>query len=285
MALVAKRMAVVGVGLIGGSLAGAARQAGAVERVVGIGRTRGNLETALQRGLIDEIGNGPAAVSGVDLVVLAVPLGSLIETAQRLRPHIGPGTLITDVGSVKAAVVASLTQVFSTACPFVGAHPIAGTERSGARFADPDMFRGARCVVTPGVSAPESAVRRVERLWEAVGAEVLRMSPEEHDRVLAWTSHLGHVVAFALARGLAREGAGRVVAAGPSLRDMTRVAASSPELWADVLMANRSALLEALDEFAQDVGHLRRALERGDERTVRAWLDKGRGGRRLLEDS
>jgi prephenate dehydrogenase len=193
-----ERVAIVGVGLIGGSLALAARQAGLIGSVVGVGRGAENLATAKARGFIDRATTDPEAVGAVDLVVLAVPVRSTEPVVRQLLPHLEPGTVLTDVGSVKAPIVSALEPLCPEPLSFVGAHPIAGSERAGAAAADEALFRGARCVVTPTARTDRTALEKIETLWRGVGATVERMSPEAHDRALAWTSHLVHVVAYAL---------------------------------------------------------------------------------------
>ncbi|MFM7140856.1 MAG: prephenate dehydrogenase, partial [Alphaproteobacteria bacterium] len=181
---VIERLGIAGVGLIGGSFALAARRAGLVREVVGFGRTRANLDVALERGIVDRAGTEPSTLSGADVVLLATPVRLLVPTAEAIAPHLPRGAILTDAGSVKAPVVRAAASLPS-AIRFVGAHPIAGTEDSGAAAADADLFRGARCVLTPVSTTDRDALARVRMLWEAVGMEVVEMSPEEHDAVLA----------------------------------------------------------------------------------------------------
>jgi prephenate dehydrogenase len=187
VAVLFERVAVVGVGLIGGSLALAARAAGLVGHVTGVGRGAANLATARQRGIVDHAINRVEDIGPVDLVVLAAPVRTIPALARQLAPHLSTGTVVTDVGSVKGSIVDELEKVLPPGCPFVGAHPIAGSERSGAEVADAELFRGAPCVLTPTSRTDAAALERIESLWQSVGARVLRMSPAEHDRALAWT--------------------------------------------------------------------------------------------------
>jgi histidinol-phosphate aminotransferase len=249
-----EQMAVIGVGLIGGSLALAAKQAGLVGRVVGCGRSAENLATARERGLIDVATQLPGeAVRGAALVVLAVPVGSMRHVADAVRPHLGPGTVVTDVASVKREIVALLDPVCDAArCAFVGAHPVAGAEGAGAAVADPGLFLGHRCILTPTGATDPTALTTVQALWEGVGMEVELMDAESHDRILARVSHLPHLVAYALAAavGEARAGTRSVSSyAGSGFRDTTRIAGSPAALWRDICLANRDQVLESLQEF------------------------------------
>lgn len=282
-----ERAAIVGVGLIGGSLALAARAAGLIGEVVGLGRSAANLDVARQRGIIDRAVQDPAAIGPVDLVVLAVPVRSTARMAAALLPHLRPGTVVTDVGSVKGEVVAQCEAALPTDRPFVGGHPIAGSERAGAAAADAGLFRGAPCVLTPTARTDATALAAVRALWEGVGARVSEMTPAAHDRALAWVSHLPHVVAYALVGALAGADGQLAALAGGSWRDATRVAASPAELWRDIFLANREAVLAATDAFGAEVARLRAALAAGDEPALLALLERavaargaGQGGGR-----
>jgi len=271
-----RRIAIVGVGLIGGSLALALRRAGLVEEVVGIGRSQANLDVALARGIVDRAGTDPSLVAGCELVLLATPGAALAPMARAIAPHLDARTIVSDAGSVKASVVAACTAALDGRARFVGAHPIAGTEDSGAAAADPDLFRGARCVLTPVAGTDAGALGRVAALWQAVGMDVVQMSPEQHDQLLALTSHVPHLLAFALtgaaevARTSGSTAADPFAFAGPSFQSATRVASSSPEMWRDILLANRDAVGRALGGVRAALDELAGALVAGDgERIVR----------------
>ena len=272
-----ERAAIVGVGLIGGSLALAARQAGLIGEVVGIGRSQQNLDVARARGLIDRAVADLADVGAVDLVVLAVPVRSTASVMRTLLPHVRPGTIVTDVGSVKGEVVAAMEALLPAGRPFVGAHPIAGSERAGAAEARADLFRGAPCILTPTSRTPRPALARVRALWEGVGARVDEMTPEAHDRALAFVSHLPHVVAYALVRGLGDPGLAAL--AGGSWRDATRVAESRAELWCDILLANADAVVAATESFAAEVERFRQAVVAGDAAALTALLEEATSAR------
>ncbi len=278
-----ERAAVVGVGLIGGSLALAARAAGLIGDVTGIGRGQTNLDTALRRGIVDRATRDPAAVGPVDLVVVAVPVRSTAAVVRGLLPYLRPGTVVTDVGSVKESVVREVEAVLPEDRPFVGGHPIAGNELAGAAAADATLFRGARCVLTPTARTMPHALERVEALWRGVGAVVERMSPADHDRALAWTSHLVHVLAYALAHAIDEADGALFHLAGPSLRDVTRVAASAPELWRDIFFANAGAVDDAIGAFAVELERFRAAIQVGDEEALLRLLQAARAARARLE--
>jgi len=259
-----ERAAIAGVGLIGGSLALAARAAGLIGEVVGLGRSQANLDVALRRGIVDRVARDAADIGRVDLVVLAVPVRSTRATAAALLPHLAPGTVLTDVGSVKGEVVDAMQALLPSDRPFVGGHPIAGGERAGAAVADAALFRGARCILTPTGRTDAAALARVRALWQGVGARVEEMSPAAHDRALAWTSHVEHALAYALVRAIAGADPALLAAGGPSLRDATRVAASPAELWRDIFLANADPVADAIAKVVGELDGLRRAIASGD---------------------
>jgi len=255
--LLFQRMAVIGVGLIGGSLARACR-GGLAARVVGLDADPINLNRAIGLGLVDEVGDLPTGVAGADLVVVAVPVGALPEVVRAAAPHLAPGCIVTDVGSVKGDLVAEVEREIPPGRTYVPAHPIAGTERSGPEAASAGLFRGSLCVLTPTSRTPEAALTKVMRLWEGVGSRVVRMDPFRHDQIFALVSHLPHVVAYALI-GTVLNGAdgGEEVLrfSGGGLRDFTRIAASHPVMWRDILVRNREEVLDSIARF-------RKVLER-----------------------
>jgi prephenate dehydrogenase len=277
-----ERAAIVGVGLIGGSLALAAKRAGLIGHVVGVGRSEANLCVARERGMIDRAALDLSSVGPVDLVVLAVPVGTIVTVARELAAHLKPGTVVSDVGSVKEAIVTACEAALPPGCPFVGAHPIAGSEESGAAAANEELFRGARCVLTPTDRTAAGALTAIEALWRGVGAEVVRMGPAEHDRALAWTSHLVHALAYSLAHAIEETDPGLFAFAGPSLRDATRVAASRPELWRDIFVANAGAVARSIEIFAAELGRLRVAIEKHDETEILRLLEAAVAARRRL---
>ncbi len=263
-----ERLVIIGVGLIGGSFALALRQAGQVRHIVGVGRSSANLREALKLGVIDAVADSAgAAVGGADLVLLALPVGSMPGVLREIAPHLPEGCLITDAGSTKQDVVAAARAALDGALGrFVPGHPIAGAEHSGVTAARADLYQGRQVVLTPLAENTPAAIERVAALWRACGAEVAQMSPETHDRIFAAVSHLPHLAAFALVDDLA----GRSEAdtyfryAGGGFRDFTRIAASHPEMWRDIALANREALLAELDAYIAELELIRGLLARGD---------------------
>jgi prephenate dehydrogenase len=279
-----ERMTIAGVGLIGGSLAAAARAAGLVGEVLGFGRTARNLEVARERGLIDRIVTDDAAAADADLVVLAAPVETCAALAARFRRHARPGTIVTDVGSVKASLVAALEGAWGGAA-VVGAHPIAGSEASGAAAAQAGLFRDRLCIVTPTPRTAPAALALVRALWEGVGARVEEMTPAAHDAILARVSHLPHVLAYALVRAVAdrrREGRRLLDYVGTGFLDATRIAASPAEVWRDIALANRTELGAALAEFRAALDELVRLVEAGDADGLEAALATAAAARRGL---
>lgn len=258
------KVVVVGSGLIGASLAGRLKRDAAAARVTGVGRSEANLETAVSRGLIDDYATDPAqALSGADVAVLSAPVGACIEYLG--RPEIfGPDTVITDAASVKAPLVAAAA-ASGLSDRFVGAHPMAGGTEVGAAAADPDLF-AERTVVICREAASEKACGKIEALWSATGAGIVRLTAGEHDATVARTSHLPQFAVFALGAALAgRSGEDTFRAlTGAGLRDTTRLAASDAAMWQSIAEANRDALLEALEEFGRELDAVTKAVREGD---------------------
>ena len=288
MKRVADRLLIAGVGLIGGSLAMALRARGLVGEVVGLGRSVENLRVARRRGIIDRAERDPErAARGVDLVVVAVPVQAIAPVIGALARTLPPAAIVTDAGSVKVSVVAAAGRVLGdTATRFCGSHPIAGTEDSGARAALPDLLEGRRCILTPGPRTTAATRRRVHMLWESAGMRVEEMPARAHDRVFAFVSHLPHVAAFALVNAVAdadRQGTRRALAyAAGGFKDWTRIAASSPEMWRDICLANRDELLGAIDGFDAALERLRVAIALGDGNAIAAELTRAHSTRRRL---
>jgi prephenate dehydrogenase len=281
-----ERLLIAGVGLVGGSLAHAVREAGLAGEVVGFGRSEPNLAVARERGLVDRTSRDPAeAAAGVDAVVIATPVGTAVGVAEALRPHVRPGTILTDVGSVKTALVAALEACWAPVGPVVGGHPIAGSETSGAAAARVDLFRGRRCILTPTPATDRAALGRVRALWEGVGARVEEMTPAVHDELLARVSHLPHLVAYALVDAVAGarvDGHDLLAYAGSGFRDTTRIAGSPAGLWRDVALANAPAVRAALGEFRAALERLESLLAAGDGDGLEAVLAAARAARRRL---
>jgi len=262
MTLLFDRVAIIGVGLIGGSLGLALRQKRLARRVVGVGRRRASIDRALEIGAIDEgTLDATKGVKDAELVVLGTAIRLIMEMGEKVATALSPGAIVTDVGSTKSEVVRRLEKVLPAGVHFVGAHPIAGSEKRGVDAARPELFEKCICVLTPTEKTDPEALRRVADLWSAVGARVATLSCEEHDRILARTSHLPHLVASALVASLQGPDTGFV---GTGLRDTTRVASGDVDVWCDVFLTNREAVLEALAGFTDRMSELRRAVETGD---------------------
>lgn len=277
MPLLFERVTIAGVGLIGGSLALAARAAGLIGEVVGYGRTAANLDTALRRGIIDRASHDPVdAARDADLLLLAVPVQTMAGVARTCAPALRADAVVSDVGSVKESVIRSVEPVLPSGLAFVGAHPIAGTEQSGAAAARADLFRGSRCVLTPSARSTPAALEKIRALWEGAGMQVMTMTAAQHDDMLAWVSHLPHAIAFSAVTALLQADAGAPQLAGPSFRGLTRVAASSAEMWADIFVANATPLDAAMTRFAGTLDELRRAIAARDPAALRAWLERAR---------
>lgn len=279
-----RKIVIFGVGLIGGSFALALKAAGQVEEVVGFGRSLGSLKQAVDLGVIDRMGvNAGQEVSDADLVLLATPVAQMPEIMARIAPYLSERTLLTDGGSTKADVVAAARATLGGAVGrFVPAHPIAGAENSGAAAARADLYREKKVVLTPLAENAVLDVARVRSAWEWCGAQIHELTPEAHDRVFAAVSHLPHLLSFALVHDLAvREDRDLFFSfAASGFRDFTRIAASHPEMWRDICLANRVALLEELDRYRAQLDELRDALQRSDGARLERIFDVARTARR-----
>ena len=268
MTLMIERLAIVGVGLIGGSLARALREAGSVKSVVGIGRSRANLDEALSLGICDEVTqDARAGVTGADMVFISVPVCAIPAVVAEIAPLLAPGCIVTDGGSVKAAIVRECEELMPRGCHFVGGHPIAGTEYSGAAASFTTLYRGKRCILTPTENTDPCALATVDHLWRLTGAEVCFMEPEHHDRIFSEISHLPHMAAYALVHAVGTadvEGENVLSFTAGGFRDFTRIASSDPVMWRDIALMNRDALLASIDGFSCSLDELRRRIASGD---------------------
>lgn len=266
-------LAVIGVGLIGGSFSRALKLAGAVKRVIGFDLDAGNLAEALELGVIDEaVADYSQAVASADLVFLAVPVRAMTAVVTACAPYLPVGCIVTDGGSVKDDLVAACETLMPAGCCFVGGHPIAGTEYSGAKASFATLFQGRRCILTPTSRTDQQALALVQQLWEAAGCRVECMEPLIHDRVFAAVSHLPHMVAYALVHavnGSAEEEENILAFSAGGFRDFTRIASSDPCMWRDIALMNRQPLLAVLERYQQEFDALKEKVATGDG----VWLE------------
>ena len=276
-------LCIIGVGLIGGSLARALKEAGEVGEVVGCGRNEDNLRTAVRLGVVDRYDTDPArAVAGADVVLVAVPLGAMEPVLRTIVPHLAPEAVVTDVGSAKGSVVADVERIYGGIPPnFVPGHPIAGTERSGVDASFATLFQRRRVILTPLAETAAAAHRLIRNMWELTGAEVVDMGVRHHDAVLAATSHLPHMLAYTLVDTLARldDRAEIFRYAAGGFRDFTRIASSDPTMWRDICVANREQLLEMIALFNADLERLAEAIRSDDRAAILAVFQRAKRAR------
>ncbi|MFM8467076.1 MAG: prephenate dehydrogenase [Oxalobacteraceae bacterium] len=279
-----KKIAVFGVGLIGGSFALALKRQSAVAEIVGVGRRRQTLDHAQRLGLIDRIADDVAdALDGADLVLLSAPVAQTGALLTAIAPHLQPGTVITDAGSTKTDVVAAArTALGDKIEQFVPGHPIAGREQNGPEAALSDLYVGKKVILTPLPENASELVDRVASVWKQCGAMIQQLTPQEHDAVFAAVSHLPHLLAYALVDDIAaRPNADRLFQyAASGFRDFTRIAGSSPEMWRDIALANRPALLAELDAYLVQVTEMRDLLDKQDGAALEGLFDRAQRARR-----
>jgi 3-phosphoshikimate 1-carboxyvinyltransferase len=271
---VIRRLAIVGVGLLGGSVAKAARAGGLARHIIGVGRDPERLRPALDDGTLDAaVTDLDAGVREADVIVLAAPVLAIEGLLERVWGAASDGALITDVGSTKRNIVRAAERLAATRpLAFVGSHPLAGSEQAGYRVARADLFRGATVVVTPTEKTELTALKKTTELWEALGARVTSLDPETHDRTVAAISHLPHLIACALVDGAGRVEPAALELAARGFRDTTRIAAGDPDMWTEIFLANRDALAAGIAAFRQALGDLQRAIDAGRADALRAEL-------------
>ncbi len=280
-----ERIALIGIGLIGSSISHASRRAGLAKTIVGSAKTDATRETALKLGLINTAyADARDAVKGADLVILCVPVGACGAIAAEIGPQLAPGAILTDVGSVKGAIVRDVGPHVPKGVHFIPGHPIAGTEHSGPESGFAELYDNRWCILTPPPSADQAAVAKLRTFWEKLGSNVEIMDADHHDLVLGITSHVPHLIAFNIvntAAHLERVTDSEVIkfSAG-GFRDFTRIAASDPTMWRDVFLNNREAVLEMLGRFTEDLIHLQRAIRYGDGETLFNLFSEARTVRR-----
>lgn len=276
------KLVIIGVGLIGGSFALALRKAGLVKHIVGVGRSQQNMQCAAERGVIDEIVTDMAsALHQADLVFLAMPVGQTADIMVQIAPHLQANTIITDAGSTKQDVIAAARHhlPMQNRHHFVPGHPIAGTEQSGAQAAQADLYHNRHVILTPLPETSINAVERISQLWQACGAQVSLMPADEHDQVLAATSHLPHILAFTMMNHLNHSTGNPenlLRFAGSGFRDFTRIASSSPEMWRDICLANRDALLEQIAAYQNELKLLQEMLKNNESEALEQAFSQAR---------
>ena len=275
-----KRLCIIGVGLIGGSLARDLKREKLVGEVVGSSRNASNLKRAVELGVVDRYDTDiAAAVIGADMVVVAVPLGATAEVFSALESNLDSGAVVTDVGSAKGSVLKAAAEAFGAVPDFlVPAHPIAGTEHSGVDASMEGLFRDRMVIITPAAQTRADALEKVKTMWQATGAKITEMSPLHHDEVLAATSHLPHMLAYTLVDVLGRmeERVEIFRYAAGGFRDFTRIASSDPQMWHDICLANRDALVHALEHFSDDLGEAIDAIRRGDSAAIKSLFTRAK---------
>jgi prephenate dehydrogenase len=278
-----KRLAVIGVGLIGGSLARILREQGAVGEIVGIGRGEANLRRAMELGVIDRYSLDPIeGVRDADLVFLATPVCSIARILAAIAPGLSPGCVVTDGGSVKGTIVAECEPLMPAGTFFVGGHPIAGTEHTGVDASFASLYQGKRCIITPSPGTDENALQKVVSMWRSAGSEVVLMDTEKHDRVVAAISHLPHMVAYSLVNAV--EGYDRfeekiINYSAGGFRDFTRIASSDPAMWRDIALTNSEAIIEMMDSFTEYFSRLRTLIQKSDSNGLEKFFQNSKQSR------
>jgi prephenate dehydrogenase len=263
------KITVVGVGLLGASLAKACKERGLANEISGYGRNRENLEKARTLKIIDYYSTDLSeAVKNADLIVLCTPVSAIAPLIQNMIADIRPGTLITDVGSVKDPIVREVEKLIPEGIYFIGSHPIAGGENSGLEASAANLYEGAQCIVTPTSKTDKKALEKISALWQAVGMDVTSLSPDEHDFIFGAVSHLPHIVAYALMNtlgALKTQNDHEVITfSGTGLKDITRIASSNPVMWRDICLSNRDHSLDLIDRFLVKLNEIRSIIEKGD---------------------
>jgi prephenate dehydrogenase len=289
MAVHFKQVAIIGVGLIGGSLGMILRRKALADHVVGVGRRVENLKTAVALGAIDRyVADPQEGVRGADLVVLATPVDTYERHLQEWAHCLAPAAIVSDVGSVKGTLVERSEAAMPAGVHFVGAHPIAGKEKTGVAAGSDQLFKGARCILTPTTRTDPAALDRVRQLWEEAGSIVLTMDPHLHDQILGAVSHLPHVAAFALMNALAELRDQQVPSldlaghSGGGLRDTTRIAASSPEMWRDIFLWNPDNVVSYIDRYVRALENVKQLIKDRDAAGIEKLLERAKGEREKL---
>ncbi len=287
MPLFFNKVTIIGVGLIGGSLAKVMKAQNICGEIHGAGRSRETLEQAIKLGVIDHMGRDSThAVEHADLVVLATPVGTFESIVREIAPHLKKGTLLTDVGSVKGGLVRIIEGLLPPGVHFVPGHPIAGREKHGVGAASEDLFRGAKCIITPTEKTDAKAIETVTALWTKAGMNVVTMDPEQHDHIFAAVSHLPHAAAYAMVSTVAEFSAGEenyISFSGAGFRDFTRIAASSPEMWRDICLLNGKNIVEMIEQYQVALNRIKKAIKHNDGRRLEALFRSASDVRRGMQ--
>ena len=287
MSLSFNKVTIIGVGLIGGSLAKVLKSRGLAREIHGSGRSRETLEKAVKLGVIDRMGQSSAqAVENSDLVVLATPVGTFEAIIREIVPHLKKGSILTDVGSVKGALVRTIECMLPAGVHYVPAHPIAGREKHGVEAATEDLVNGARCILTPTERTDKLALERVSAVWQAAGMNIVTMDPDRHDHIFAAVSHLPHAAAYAMVSTVAEfsEGSANYISfSGAGFRDFTRIAASSPEMWRDICLLNGKNMVEMIEQYQFSLNRIKKAIKQGNAKKLEELLRKASELRRGMQ--
>ncbi|GMT43051.1 MAG: prephenate dehydrogenase [bacterium] len=275
---------IIGVGLIGGSIARALKTCSLAGRIVGCGRSRENLDTALELGIIDQKAPPEEAVKNADIIFLCTPVLSILPMLRKIAPRIKPGALVTDAGSTKKEIVEGAQKIAGGDFVFIGSHPIAGTEKSGAASSSENLFDGRKCIITPAPDTPSDALRKLKAFWERAGMETSVMDPEIHDRVFGAVSHLPHMVVAALVNAVLNEDRGDELleyAAG-GFKDFTRIASSPPDMWSDIALSNAGPLEDLIGKVKNQLDSIEAAIRAKDKNRLLEIFGKSRKFRQKL---
>ncbi len=277
------KVTILGVGLIGASFAHAIRAANLCNQIVGNGRNLENLKKAKSKKIIDHFEIDPLkACKNSDLIVLATPVGIFIDLTKRIKGSLKRGAIVTDVGSVKGKLVRDLESLMPEGVFFIGAHPIAGSDRSGIESASADIFKGAKCIVTPTENSEKSILEKIVKIWETFGSLVKIIDPEEHDRIYAAVSHLPHLIAYEIVNSVADINSSYLKFSGQGFLDTTRIASSSPELWRDICILNKDNLLRSIEKFQESLDRVIHYLRAGDSESLERDFQKARALRESI---
>jgi len=281
-----QKLAIIGVGLMGGSLALSLKNGGYVGEVIGIGRGIENLRNAFNLGIIDKYTqNLKDGVIDADVIVVAIPVESIVDIIDKAQTFMKDGAIITDVGSVKGEIVKNVDKILDSRLAFVGGHPVAGTEKSGADAAFSTLYKGSKCILTPSKSTKGEALEKIKLMWEKTGAEVIVMSTEDHDKILAAISHLPHMIAYSLVNtvdGIDDFDESIINYSAGGFKDFTRIASSSPEMWRDICSMNKTAIVDMIDRYMKELSQLKTLIEEDSHNEILDLFSKSKKARDSL---